>query len=168
MHKLPKFAPFNSWLLPKLVPFSLLTKNISFDNLTTFCRPYLQANINAVHPSSSLIIKSIHTRKFAEFENETFWVIFKHCVAIKQWKFEVFKILQMSKLNRWLAHFQQHMCDMDPTIKLNTSFFQLATIFLLCLLEDLIFYSRTPRRPARCQFFNPFFPFKFLAWQEIY
>ena len=89
--------------------------------------------------------------------NETFWVIFKHCVAIKQWKFEVFKILQMSKLNRWLAHFQQHMCDMDPTIKLNTSFFQLATIFLLCLLEDLIFYSRTPRP---LPIFQPIFSFQ--------
>ena len=66
----------------------------------------------------------------------------------------------MSKLNRWLAQFQQHMCDMDPTIKLNTSFFQLATISMLCLLEDLIFYSpasSAPPRPPAANFSTHFF-----------
>ena len=68
----------------------------------------------------------------------------------------------MSKLNRWLAQFQQHMCDMDPTIKLNTSFFQLATISMLCLLEDLIFYSPASSAPfARpLPIFQPIFSFQ--------
>ena len=33
--------------------------HLNFENLTTSCRPYLQVNINAVHPSLSLSIKSI-------------------------------------------------------------------------------------------------------------
>ena len=72
------------------------------------------------------------------------------------------KFFKMSKLNRWLAQFQQHMCDMDPTIKLNTSFFQLATISMLCLLEDLIFYSPASSAPfARpLPIFQPIFSFQ--------
>ena len=54
------------------------------------------------------------------------------------------------------------MCDMDPTIKLNTSFFQLATISMLCLLEDLIFYSPASSAPfARpLPIFQPIFSFQ--------
>ena len=33
--------------------------HLNFENLTTSCRPYLQVNINEVHPLLSLSIKSI-------------------------------------------------------------------------------------------------------------